>query len=381
MFSLADQLALSRYRPAGFDYLRLALAASIICLHSASVVFGSDRAMEILGHIRIGCAMVLALFFALSGFLVTASLLRCKSLISFLGLRVLRIVPALAVETTLSAIIIGPIFTALPLAQYFADPKFYAYFHNIVGDVHYQLPGVFLSNPVPLSVNAQLWTVPFELWCYVILALLAVTAICFNRVLYLAFLVFAQIGFACHDIYHSDVHYIHLRPPLLVFCFLAGVGFYLWRDKVPFNRTAFLLALTLCAAGMATGCTDALIVGPVAYVACYLGLMNPRRSWIVSSGDYSYGMYLYGVVVQQSVAALGPPVQHWYLNILISLPIAFGVAFVSWHLVEKHALRLRTQLEQIEVAVLSRISIAAFWRQSPERIELGATLGSSRAPV
>ena len=136
MFSLADQLALSRYRPTGFDYLRIALAATIICLHSANVVLGLDRAMEVLGHIRIGCAMVLALFFALSGFLVTASLLRCKSLISFLGLRVLRIVPALAVETTLSAIIIGPIFTALPLAQYFADPKFYAYFHTIVGDIH-----------------------------------------------------------------------------------------------------------------------------------------------------------------------------------------------------------------------------------------------------
>lgn len=381
MFSLADQLALSRNRPAGFDYLRLALAASIICLHSANVVFGVDRAMEVLGHIRIGCAMVLALFFALSGFLVTASLLRCKSLISFLGLRVLRIVPALAVETTLSAIIIGPIFTALPLAQYFADPKFYAYFHNIIGDIHYELPGVFLHNPVPLAVNAQLWTVPYELWCYVILALLAVTTICFNRVLYLAFLVFAQIGFAWHDIYYSDVHYLHLRPPLLVFCFLAGVGFYLWRDKVPFNRTAFLLALTLCAAGMTTRCTDALIVGPAAYVACYLGLMNPRRSWIVSSGDYSYGMYLYGVVVQQSVAALGPPVQHWYLNILISLPIAFGVAFVSWHLVEKHALRLRAQVERIEAAVLSRISIAAFWRRSPGRIELGATLGGNRASV
>ncbi|MCC8984527.1 acyltransferase family protein [Bradyrhizobium acaciae] len=380
-FSLADQLAVSRNRPTGFDYLRLALAASIICLHSANVVFGIDRAMEILGHIRIGAAMVLALFFALSGFLVAGSLLRCRSLISFLGLRVLRIAPALAVETTLSALIIGPIFSALPLAQYFADPKFYAYFRNIVGDIHYELPGVFLHNPVPFAVNAQLWTVPYELWCYVILALLAVTTICFNRVLYLMFLVFAQIGFACHDIYHSDLQYLHLRPQLLVFCFLAGVGFYLWRDKVPFNRTTFLLALTLCAAGMATGYTDAFIVGPVAYVACYLGLMNPRRSWVVSSGDYSYGMYLYGVVVQQSVATLGPSVQHWYLNILISLPIAFGVAFVSWHLVEKHALRLRAQVEQVETAVLSRIPIAAFWRKSPERIELGATLGGRRVPA
>ena len=120
--------------------------------------------------------MILALFFSLSGFLVTASLQRCKSLISFLGLRVLRIGPALAVETTLSAIIIGSIFTELPLAQYVADPKLHAYFLNIVGDIQYELPGVFLHNPMPDVVNAQLWTVPYELWCYVVLALLAVLA-------------------------------------------------------------------------------------------------------------------------------------------------------------------------------------------------------------
>ena len=132
---------------------------------------------------------------------------------------------------------------------------------------------------------------------------------------------------------------------------------------------------------MATGYTDAFVVGPAAYVACYLGLMNPRRNWIVSSGDYSYGMFLYGVVVQQCVAALGPPVQHWYLNILISLPIAFGVAFVSWHLVEKHALRLRGHVETFEAAILSRISIIGFWRRSPERVGLRARLGNSGASI
>ncbi len=380
MPSLADQLALSRNRPAGFDYMRVVLAATIIGLHSLNVSLGLGEALQVQSKLRIGVAMILALFFALSGFLVTASLLRCKSLISFLGLRVLRIGPALAVETTLSAVVIGSVFTELPLAQYVADPKFHAYFLNIVGDIHYELPGVFLNNPLPRLVNCQLWTVPYELWCYVILALLAVTTIAFNRVAYLAFMVIAQIGLIGYDIYRWDVVPIQLRPHLLVFSFLAGVGFYLWRDKVPYDRTVCLFALVLCAAGMATGRGDALAPVPAAYVACYFGLMNPRRSWIVASGDYSYGLYLYGFVIQQCVAAFGPPAQPWYLNLLISLPLAFGIAVASWHLVEKHALRLRAQVERIEAAVLSRISIAAFWRKSPERIELGPALGG-RASV
>ena len=380
MPSLADQLALARNRPAGFDYMRIVLAATIIGLHSLNVTLGLGQALQVQSTLRIGVAMILALFFALSGFLVTASLLRCKSLISFLGLRLLRIGPALAVETTLSAIIIGSLFTELPLAQYLADPKFHAYFLNIVGDIQYELPGVFLNNPLPNLVNCQLWTVPYELWCYVILALLAVTAIAFNRVAYLAFMVIAQIGLIGYDVYRWDVVPIQLRPHLLVFAFLAGVGFYLWRDKVPYNRTVCLFALVLCAAGMATGRGDALAPVPAAYVACYFGLMNPRRSWIVSSGDYSYGLYLYGFVIQQCVAAFAP-LQHWYLNLLVSLPLSFGVAMASWHLVEKHALRLRGRVEALEAAALSRLSIMGFWRGSPERSELRANLGNSSASI
>ena len=50
----------------------------------------------------------------------------------------------------------------------------------------------------------------------------------------------------------------------------------------------------------------------------------------MSSGDYSYGIFLYGFVVQQCVATFGDPVRYWSLNFLISLPISFAVAFVSW---------------------------------------------------
>ena len=119
MPSFADQLALSRNRPAGFDYMRIVLAAAVVCQHSMNATLGLRQTLELLASpFRIPVAMILAFFFALSGFLVTGSLSRCKSLISFLGLRALRIAPALAVETALSAIIVGPIFSETSLVQY-----------------------------------------------------------------------------------------------------------------------------------------------------------------------------------------------------------------------------------------------------------------------
>jgi peptidoglycan/LPS O-acetylase OafA/YrhL len=50
---------------------------------------------------------------------------------------------------------------------------------NIVGHVHFALPGVFANNPLPSIVNGQLWTIPFELYCYITLA--AVTFIGLKR--------------------------------------------------------------------------------------------------------------------------------------------------------------------------------------------------------
>ena len=50
--------------------------------------------------------------------------------------------------------------------------NFYRYFGNIFGFVTYELPGVFTDNPVPALVNGNLWTLPPEFYCYLVLSAL-----------------------------------------------------------------------------------------------------------------------------------------------------------------------------------------------------------------
>src|SRR5450631_4074754 len=47
--------------------------------------------------------------------------------------------------------------------------------------VYYLLPGVFADNPLPLVVNGQLWTVPYELLCYAGLTGLVVIGVVRHR--------------------------------------------------------------------------------------------------------------------------------------------------------------------------------------------------------
>jgi peptidoglycan/LPS O-acetylase OafA/YrhL len=168
--------------------------------------------------------LVLPMFFALSGFLVAGSLERSKTLIMFLGLRILRIVPALSVEVLLSAFIPGPLLTTYPLTAYFSDTRFFAYFLNILGDIHYTLPGLFLSNPRPETVNLQLWTVPFELGCYIVLVFISLVGVFKRR----SWFLLAVIGY-----YGMQIVNTALRPSgpvggtpngkILIAAFVMGV--------------------------------------------------------------------------------------------------------------------------------------------------------------
>src|SRR6185312_8658699 len=154
--TIAQRMVATGGRPTGFDYMRLVLAILIICCHSVASSYG-DATEHVFraGLARPAIAILLPAFFTLSGFVVAGSLERCKTIGSFVGLRALRIYPALAVESLFAALIVGPLMTTRPLTAYFADPVFHKYFLNILGDPQFMLPGVFKANPIDL-VNGQL---------------------------------------------------------------------------------------------------------------------------------------------------------------------------------------------------------------------------------
>ena len=74
------------------------------------------------------------------------------------------------------------------------------------------------------------------------------------------------------------------------------------------------------------------------------------------SGDYSYGLYLYGFPIQQAIFAINPALREWYWNLLLAIPCAGMVAVGSWWLVEKPVLARRHKLKSLEEWYLKKYS-------------------------
>ena len=351
--TLGERLVETSFRPSGFDYLRISLASAVVLLHIPELNYGAaGRALEYGHPWQVTLARtVLLLFFALSGFLVSGSLERCRTLSAFAGLRMIRIFPALMVEVALSALVLGPIVSNFHLVDYLRGPEFRRYFLNIVGEIHFTLPGVFLGAPDENAVNRQLWTIPYELLCYLSLSAVVILGLKKHRIaipilIGLSMIVFLVRTYATRHhggtaSYSGNVDYTH--GLYLVWSFLCGVSFYFYRDRVRFNLLTFVLALSIGLLCIYIG-GPLHIVTPIAIslVAVLIGLTDFKRNFIIRSADYSYGIYLYHWVILQ--ATIHYFSANWLISVFIGLPLVVIFAAFSWHLVEKPAMRLRRPL-------------------------------------
>jgi peptidoglycan/LPS O-acetylase OafA/YrhL len=344
--SIGHRLTLDN-RPSGFDYLRITLSLLILADHSVLACLGDAAQRELFGGFgRPLMTCVVPMFFALSGFLVASSLARSRSLVTFVGLRALRIVPALAVDTLFCALVLGVALTSLPLRDYLHAVEFRRYFLNIVGDIHYVLPGVFNENPSNV-VNSQLWTIPYELECYAVLTVMAIGGLHRRRALFLIATCLVTFGIALY-VYYRPVDVVDVWQ-LVMPSFLVSAAAYLYRDRLEWSFR--LLAVALVAMIVLLNQTGALMTiaaFPIAYVTVWLGMLRPRRDPSIRSGDYSYPLYLYSFPIQQAIIVLIPIGAIWWINLLLAVPLSFVFAAASWHLVEKPLQQRRRYLYALE---------------------------------
>jgi peptidoglycan/LPS O-acetylase OafA/YrhL len=321
-----------------FDFWRISAAAMVLVSHQFALLGKAEPSLvpgASFGFLGVG------IFFSVSGFLVAQSWQRDPHAFRFIKRRFLRIWPALIVVTCLTALVLGPLISTLPVSEYFGSAETLHYFKILVLNIKYELPGVFAENPYPRAVNGSLWTIPVEVRWYWITLIAGVAGLLRFRWIVL----FAMFGLA---IYHFGIYGAETNPERIFgveygLFFMYGVCLTLYRDlwEGRVSRLAFPLAgVALLFAAFGHPFIALWVFLPFAVIASGVA-SSPVIRRFGRFGDLSYGFYIYAFPVQQLVV--------WWTYPSLSLPASLALsalgtivlAYLSWHLVEKPALKLK----------------------------------------
>lgn len=324
-----------------FDFLRFLAAFSVFVAHSFSLM-GDQTVIATYGPSALSFGTLgVSIFFAISGYLVTQSWVRTAHPLRFAKKRALRIYPAIVLNCLLVLFLIAPLTTTLPLADYNLSVLSHLPLHLF----HYlifspaPLPGTFSDNPFAGFVNESLWTLPYEIACYVAIALLGIGC-------------GVRIGLPALTIVYTLFFWPQLSAPAnindwaYIYCaiFLLSGCFYLLGERIQYRFSVALacVAIPIIASIFNIEFIPALILA-ITYLTLTCALASSRFAHFAKYGDFSYGMYIYAFPIQQTFITIGAfhrDDPSFYAFMLLSFLATLAFSALSWHAVERPALRL-----------------------------------------
>jgi peptidoglycan/LPS O-acetylase OafA/YrhL len=348
-----DMLRLSDFtyqRDNNLNLLRVVAALVVLIVHGFTLTLGAQAPVPFQSILGMPPSTIAVhIFFIVSGFLVTASLLRTESPVNYIWARILRIFPGILVMLVITVFGFGLFETTYSSSSYLTNTQTYWYFFKcatLLGGAEYNLPGLFQTNIYKMTVNGSLWTVPIELKMYILL--LAIWMLSrfisrnhqkFFKILTLCTTLLAGGYMGYQYFLTTSTHQL----PSFLFMFFTGASFFVLRKKIILHRFMFLCCMVASITSVLAGPKTFFVIysATLAYIIFYIAYV-PKGFFrkYNSVGDYSYGIYIYSFPVQQLIIAKMPNASVAEV-IALSFLVTMVLAITSWHGLEKNALRLK----------------------------------------
>jgi peptidoglycan/LPS O-acetylase OafA/YrhL len=334
---------LTETRRNNLDFLRFVFASLVVFTHSFNILarVEDEPVVRLTSGQFAAATIAVNAFFVISGFLIAASWMRCKGLGDYLKKRALRIYPGFIV-VVLFAVLFAGLMGTDNRSTYLHDHRTYSFiYRQLLFRPDPCLYHTFAQSHTPSLPLGSLATLRYEVGCYLLIPVLAWCGLFRRRagVLILFASTLALYMFL-------EMHHIAPGGPYpfrLLTYFLAGVTFYLYQDHIPYSRLGLVVSLLTLVATLKLGMIATLPIAGT-YILFYIAY-NPtiKLQNFGRKGDISYGIFLYGYLVQQIIAGwfsfhLAPP-----MLTLLALPVTYLFAAVSWHFVEKPFLRKKVE--------------------------------------
>jgi peptidoglycan/LPS O-acetylase OafA/YrhL len=303
-------------------------------------------------------------FFAVSGFLITWSWFRHPRVREYFCARSLRILPGLWVCLMVTAFVIAPITVAIQGSSALRlllsrAPIEYVLENSAVLLVKQDIGGTPRGVPVPGLWDGPLWTLAWEVLCYIAIAGLGVTGLLRRRwfiptaltlaVLWSALLppwsVFADAIEAQHRIEDpaSAALLVQAIAARFVVMFLAGALLYQFRSLIPARWSLVVLSVVIVLAACFLPNYRLVAAIPLAYAIIVSGALIHNKRLRLRT-DLSYGVYIYAWPMQQLLVTCGLTTLNPFVFAIVSAIGTLPLAAISWFLIEKPAIALKSHL-------------------------------------
>ena len=319
-----------------YDFVRFCAASAVLFSHHFDLSgfpepqvpgFGED-----FGEVAV------EVFFCLSGFLICRSLQKSTGWTRFAAARFLRIFPNLACVLVVSSVVTFFWFRNYSNLSahvgYVADNLLM--FLNGVTEV---IPGAFVDALRP-EVNDPLWTLPYELWLYVGLALMFIFGVRWSAALIVVATLLLNTAWAAEPLIDEfdlgpleSFELFRLGSYFMSGATLAVVWPWIARHAVAIGAAGLIAVL-----GVRNLMSIDTLLHSLALAACVVGLGSSSvMAWFSRGGDASYGMYVFGWPVQQFVLLLVAP---FWLSLLAAFLVTAALGYATWHAFEKRAMAI-----------------------------------------
>jgi peptidoglycan/LPS O-acetylase OafA/YrhL len=356
-------------RDNNFNLLRFIAAFLVLFSHSYALSIGDSQAEPLRSSIGMSLGNIAVdIFFITSGFLIASSFFMRNNIVAFIWARILRIYPALIVCVVFCVFVVGLIFTKRPPLEYLTHPHIYKFLISnitVLYKLEATLPSVFHDVPYKYFVNGSLWTLPFEIKMYALLAIIGSSFIWLQKRTTKSLVKILMFSIALISMTLNILNKLYTFMPItfleLFSMFFVGAAFYVCRNKVILSSKLFitlLMALLLSAFNKELFLVFFSLFLP--YLVFYIAYIpSGKIRGFNKYGDYSYGIYIYAFPVQQSIAAIIPNVSVSNM-VLLSFMGTFILAFLSWHFIEKKVLKYKMNYIFVEKTLNYMLPIHKF---------------------
>lgn len=339
------------FRNNAIGFLRFLFASIVVWSHAFGLGgFGFDPLNRINRDAPSAGLLAVGGFFVLSGFLIARSYESVGRPGRFLWHRFLRIFPGFWVCLAVTALGFAPLayahehgtlrgfLAAVPAAwSYVASNSLLTIGQSGIG-------GLLAHVPYPFVLNSSLWTLQYEFFCYLCLALFGMLAILKRAPALLASLAAGVFILCAWVVWQRGGHGMpSILGPLGLFVYFAlGAYAYALRDRIPMRTLPAAVCCLALVAFFPTRLFVLVAIPCIAYLTLFAAMRLPIRSFDRRI-DLSYGIYIYAFPVQQLLALYALNAWGFIPYFAAALGLAALLAVVSWTCIERPSLALKNK--------------------------------------